>query len=90
MLALVAGTALADGGRMEADAWREAAGTRHADHAWLTRAKRAEPTESRRMVPAGRRHQAQQWQRHPLEHRNGSLVPSPAALWLVSGPQPRI
>ena len=26
MLALAAGTALADGGRMEADAWREVAG----------------------------------------------------------------
>ena len=43
MLAPTAATALADGGRIEADAWREVAGTRHADleraggpglHAW--------------------------------------------------------
>ena len=31
LLALAAATALADGGRIEADAWREVAGTRHAD-----------------------------------------------------------
>jgi hypothetical protein len=31
MLALAAATALADVGRIEADAWREVAGTRHAD-----------------------------------------------------------
>jgi hypothetical protein len=31
MLALAAATALADVGRIEADAWREAAGTRYAD-----------------------------------------------------------
>jgi hypothetical protein len=31
LLALAAATALADGGRIEADAWRAVAGTRHAD-----------------------------------------------------------
>ena len=34
MLALAAATALADVGRIEADAWREVAGTRYAD--WPT------------------------------------------------------
>jgi hypothetical protein len=31
MLALAAATALPDSGRIEADAWREVAGTRHTD-----------------------------------------------------------
>jgi hypothetical protein len=31
VLTLAAATAPADGGRIEADAWREVAGTRHAD-----------------------------------------------------------